>query len=352
VISSLEGDGRLPTHFQREISMVRRNVELEARLIDDLLDLTQVSSGKIQLDRKDVDLHEVVEHAILTSCAGELATGRRQIEVDLAAEGHFLWGDSPRLTQVFWNLLNNAVKFTPEGGTITVRTRDESPDQVAVEITDTGMGIEEEVLPRIFDAFEQGEPDVTRRYGGLGLGLAISKAIVELHGGSITVRSDGRDRGTTFSVRLPAEPLPFESVAAPARQIAETPPARLRVLLVEDHSDTAAALADLMRMHGHEVRIAGTVAQALSAAAKAGKGGIDLVISDLGLPDGNGQDLMRQLAQQFGLRGIALSGYGMEDDVRRSREAGFERHLTKPVNLEALESAIQQVAAGNGSAGS
>jgi PAS domain S-box-containing protein len=352
VVSSLEGDDRLPTHFRREISMVRRNVELEARLIDDLLDLTRVSSGKIQLDRREVDLHEVIEHAIQTSCAGELATGRRQVEVELAADGHHLWGDSPRLTQVFWNLLNNAVKFTPEGGTITVRTRDESPDQVAVEITDTGMGIEEEVLPRIFNAFEQGEPEVTRRYGGLGLGLAISKAIVELHGGSIAVRSDGRDRGTTFSVRLPAAPLPFESVAAPARQVAQTPPACLRVLLVEDHSDTAAALADLMRLQGHEVRIAGSVAQALSAAATAGKGGIDLVISDLGLPDGNGQDLMRQLAQQFGLRGIALSGYGMEDDVRRSREAGFERHLTKPVNLEALETAIQQVAAGNGSAGS
>lgn len=350
VISSLEGDGRMPAHFRREIAMVRRNVELEARLIDDLLDLTRVSSGKIQLDRKDVDLHQVVEHAIQTSCAGELATGRRRVEVDLEATGHHLHGDAPRLTQVFWNLLNNAVKFTPEGGTITVRTRDESPNRVAVEITDTGMGIEAEVLPRIFDAFEQGEPDVTRRYGGLGLGLAISKAIVELHGGSIRVRSEGRDRGTTFSVHLPAEPPPFESVAPPAREVEEMPSARLRVLLVEDHSDTAAALADLMRLQGHEVRIAGTVAQALSLAAEEGR--IDLVISDLGLPDGNGQDLMRQLAERFGLRGIALSGYGMEDDVRRSREAGFERHLTKPVNLDALESAIQQVAAGNGSAGS
>jgi PAS domain S-box-containing protein len=350
VISSMEGDSRLPAQFRREITMVRRNVELEARLIDDLLDLTRVSSGKIQLERRDVDLHEVIEHAIQTSCAGELATGRRQVEVDLAADVHHLWGDSPRLTQVFWNLLNNAVKFTPEGGTITVRTRDDSPNRVVVEITDTGMGIDPEVLPRIFDAFEQGEPDVTRRYGGLGLGLAITKAIVELHGGLISVRSDGRDLGTTFSVRLPAEPLPFESEAAPASQVAETPPARLRVLLVEDHSDTAAALADLMRLHGHDVRIAGTVAQALSAAAEESR--IDLVISDLGLPDGNGQDLMRQLAEKFGLRGIALSGYGMEEDVRRSREAGFERHLTKPVNLEALETAIQQVAAGNGSPGS
>jgi signal transduction histidine kinase/ActR/RegA family two-component response regulator len=352
VISSLEGDGRLPDPLRREIAMVRRNVELEARLIDDLLDLTRVASGKIQLDRRDVDLHEVVEHAVQTSCAGELATGRRRVEVDLAARGHHLWGDAPRLTQVFWNLLNNAVKFTPEGGTITVRTRDESPVRVAVEITDTGVGIDPEALPRIFDAFEQGEPDVTRRYGGLGLGLAITKAIVELHGGTIAVRSRGRDQGTMFSVHLPVGPRRSAAVAAPAAEAPEAPITRLRVLLVEDHSDTAVALADLMRMHGHEVRIAGSVAQALATAAAAGDGGIDLVISDLGLPDGNGQDLMRQLAERFGLRGIALSGYGMEDDVRRSREAGFERHLTKPVNLEALETAIQQVAAGNGPAGS
>jgi len=348
VISSLEGDDRLPARFRREIAMVRRNVELEARLIDDLLDLTRVASGKIQLDRKDLDLHEVVEHAIQTSCAGDLATGRRTVETDLAAAGHYLLGDASRLIQVFWNLLNNAVKFTPEGGTITVRTRDELPGRVAVEITDTGVGIDPDVLPRIFDAFEQGEPDVTRRYGGLGLGLAISKAIVELHGGTIAVRSAGRDQGTTFSVQLPAGPLRPEREAAPV--VAAAPEgafARLRVLLVEDHSDTAVALADLMRMHGHEVRIAGSVAQALATAAAAGDGGLDLVISDLGLPDGSGQDLMRVLAERFGLRGIALSGYGMEEDVRRSREAGFERHLTKPVNLEALETAIQQVAAGS-----
>ena len=351
VISSLEGDPRLPEHFRREIAMVRRNVELEARLIDDLLDLTRVSSGKIQLDRRDVDLHEVVEHAIQTSCAGELATGRRRVEVDLASESHYLLGDGPRLTQVFWNLLNNAVKFTPEGGTISVRSCDDGPGRIAIEITDTGVGIEPEVLPRIFEAFEQGEPDVTRRYGGLGLGLAITKAIVELHGGTVGVRSEGRDRGTTFSVVLPAGPRRFEAAAAPAASGEPEPPsARLRVLLVEDHSDTAAALAELMRMHGHEVRVAGSVAQALNTAAV--ENGFDLVVSDLGLPDGSGQDLMRQLAQRFGMRGIALSGYGMEDDVRRSREAGFERHLTKPVNLEALETAIQQVAAGARPAGS
>ncbi|HEX3131518.1 MAG TPA: ATP-binding protein [Thermoanaerobaculia bacterium] len=345
LISALEESDRLPPELRGAISMVRRNVELEARLIDDLLDLTRVSSGKLQLDRRDVDLRAVIEHAVQTSCAEEMATGRRRIVVELADEDHHIWGDAPRLTQVFWNLLNNAVKFTPEGATIAVRSRREAPGRFVVEVSDTGVGIDPEVLPRIFDAFEQGEASVTRRYGGLGLGLAISRTIVELHGGSISVSSEGRERGTTFLVQLPVGPRRAEStepaVAPPAR-ISGQAPAHLRILLVEDHSDTASALADLLRMQGHRVRVAATIAQALDLADK---GDLDLVVSDLGLPDGSGQDLMRSLSQRYQLRGIALSGYGMEDDIRRSREAGFEQHLTKPVNLQALEAAIQQVAA-------
>jgi signal transduction histidine kinase/CheY-like chemotaxis protein len=344
LISALEGSDRLPSELHAEISMVRRNVELEARLIDDLLDLTRVSSGKLQLDRHDVDLRAVIEHAVQTSCAEEMATGRRNIVVELADEDHRIWGDAPRLTQVFWNLLNNAVKFTPEGSTITVRSRRETPGRFLVEVVDNGVGIDPEILPRIFDAFEQGEESVTRRYGGLGLGLAISRTIVELHGGSIVVCSEGRERGTTFSVHLPVGPRRAQ-VVEPAVELppaATQAPAHLRILLVEDHFDTASALADLLRDQGHHVQIAGTIAQALDLAAR---GGVDLVVSDLGLPDGSGQDLMRKLSQGHNLRGIALSGYGMEDDVRRSREAGFEQHLTKPVNLQALEAAIQQVAA-------
>jgi two-component system CheB/CheR fusion protein len=301
-----------------------------------------VSSGKLQLDRQDVDLRQVIEHAVQTSCAEVLATGHRNVVVELADEDHHIWGDAPRLTQVFWNLLNNAVKFTQEGATIRVSSQRESPTRFVVEVTDTGVGIDPEVLPRIFDAFEQGEASVTRRFGGLGLGLAISRTIVELHGGSISVSSEGKDKGTTFSVHLPVGPRRIESepaaVEAPAAGHA---PVRLRILLVEDHSDTASALADLLRIQGHRVRVAGTIAQALALAEK---GDLDLVVSDLGLPDGSGQDLMRKLSERFQLRGIALSGYGMEEDVRRSREAGFEQHLTKPVNLQALEAAIQQVA--------
>lgn len=347
LISSLEEGGQLPAALQDVIGMMRRNIELEARLIDDLLDLTRVASGKIELDRRELDLRDVIAHAVQISCGEELAAGRHEIRIDLAEGDHRLWGDSPRLMQVFCNLLNNAVKFTPEGGEIAL-TSFRDADRMIIEISDTGIGIEPRVMPRIFDAFEQGEAWVTRRFGGLGLGLAISKAIVELHGGTIGVRSDGKDQGATFTVRLPAEtaeprasdaarPGPREPVAAPAHV------APLRILLVEDHADSAGALAELLGIRGHQVQIASTIAQALAQAEAAG---FDLVISDLGLPDGNGRELMRQLSRSHGLRGIALSGYGMKEDLRRSMEAGFERHLTKPVNLQDLEEAIRQVAAG------
>ncbi len=346
VISGLESNEGFPPDLHQSVVMMRRNIELEARLIDDLLDLTRVSRGKLELERRNVDLRELLEHAVQTSCGEEMSYGRRRIVVDLQNGDLRLWGDASRLTQVFWNLLNNAVKFTPEGGTITVRSRYEASTGIAVEISDTGVGIDPGVLPRIFDAFEQGEVSVTRRFGGLGLGLAISKAIVELHGGTIDVRSSGKDRGTTFEVRLPTGTLQLEAEgAAQFREGTPFGPVRvarnLRILLVEDHPDTADALAELLRTRGHVVRIATTVAQALAAA---GEERFDLVLSDLGLPDGSGQDLMRQLSHRYQLRGIALSGYGMEDDIRRSRDAGFHCHLTKPVNLQALETAIQQVA--------
>ena len=290
--------------------------------------------------------------------------------MELAAEDHRLGADAPRLTQVFWNLLSNAVKFTPAGGTVGVRSRVEPRVQGAcdlvVEVRDTGIGIEPEVLPRIFDAFEQTDRRITRRFGGLGLGLAVSRAIVDLHGGRLTVASGGRDRGAAFTLRLPlggiqedldetgwsSPEAPPPAPGVPSVAGASMPvPRTLRILLVEDHADTAEAMADLLRLIGHEVTVAGSVASGLAAAeaavGKAAVGGFDLVLSDLGLPDGSGQDLMRELVRRYGWKGIALSGYGMEDDIHRSREAGFARHLTKPVDLEALRTAIRQVTGGD-----
>jgi two-component system, chemotaxis family, CheB/CheR fusion protein len=365
VVSGLAADPRLAP-FAGELAMIQRNVELEARLIDDLLDLTRISRGKLELRRREIDARRVIEHALAT-IGPELAARDLRLDVRLAVEEHRVWADAPRLTQVLWNLLSNAVKFTPPGGAVAVESRLESAAdcrgrrELAVEVRDTGIGIEPEVLPRIFDAFEQTDRRITRRFGGLGLGLAVSRAIVELHGGRLTAASEGRGRGAAFTLRLPLEAVQEDldetgvwfSRARPAG-LAPAPPAKggteanppLRILLVEDHADTAEAMADLLRLMGHEVTVAGTVAAALDAAgaAREGAGRIDLVLSDLGLPDGSGQDLMRELSRLYGLRGIALSGYGMEEDVRRSREAGFLRHLTKPVDLQILESAIRQVA--------
>jgi len=355
VISGMQEDKRLPGDVRAHLAMVRRNVELEARLIDDMLDLTRIARGKLELHREVSDLRQVLEDSLQT-VTGDLAHKRLRLVMDLDGGDHRLWGDTPRLTQVFWNLFSNAVKFTPEDGVMTVRTRRDGSDLV-VEVTDTGIGIEADALTTIFDAFQQGEQGITRRFGGLGLGLAITKAIVELHGGSLTATSAGRGQGAVFSVRLPAENLPAPALPGPeeraAAQVAlssnrgdgDGGSRELRILLIEDHADTAEAMAELLRVLGHEVTVAGSVAAGL-AAAERHAGCLDLVLSDLGLPDGSGVDLMQELHERYGVRGIALSGYGMEEDIRRSLEAGFDRHLTKPINLQALQAAIQETARG------
>jgi PAS domain S-box-containing protein len=342
VISRLERDGRC-REMASDLAMIRRNVELESRLIDDLLDLTRIVRGKLDLHPEVTDARKIFQHVIAMCCEPEVAAGRLWVETELAAADHRVWADPSRLTQVLWNLLNNAVKFTPAGGTITIRSRGEA-DALVLEVADSGVGIDPEVLPHIFGPFEQGHARSPRGIGGLGLGLAISKAIVEMHGGHLTAASPGRGRGAAFTVSLPAF-LPEEAgeppgVHEPGTENPKSQIQNLRILLVEDHADTAEAMAELLGLLGHEVRVADGVRAALATAAEAGR--LDLLISDLGLPDGSGLDVMRELAPS-GLPGIALSGYGMEDDVRRSLEAGFRRHLTKPVGLQTLEAAIRHV---------
>jgi signal transduction histidine kinase len=345
VASTLEKDPRCKA-VREELAMIRRNVELEARLIDDLLDLTRLSRGRLEMHREITDVRRVVTHAVQICCEGEVEAGRLHVVTGLAPGDHRVWADRSRLTQVFWNLLNNAVKFTPEGGTITVLSCvDVQAGELVLEVADTGMGIEPEVLPRIFEAFQQGE--ASRHAGGLGLGLAISRAIVDMHGGRLTATSGGRNRGAAFTVRLPLGfPAGAEVFAVPEAPAVEEDGETdaLHILLVEDHPDTAEAMADLLRLQGHRITVAGTVAEAIAAAETASRtGAVDLLVSDLGLPDGSGLEVMRELALRYGLRGIALSGYGMEEDVRKSQEAGFRRHLTKPVNPQALLGAIREV---------
>jgi signal transduction histidine kinase len=345
IASGLAADDRIPPGPRRQLDVIRRNVELEARLIDDLLDLTRITRGKLDLRLEVTDVRKVVEHTIEISCEREIAAGRLRVVTELAPEDHRLWADPSRLTQVLWNLLSNAVKFTPAGGAITVRSV-AGPDRLALQVSDTGIGIDPEVMPYIFDAFEQGRVRGPRRTGGLGLGLAISKAIAEMHGGTLSVASEGHGHGTTFTLSLPrGRDLPAAPEAPPVSAEIQNPKSKiqnLKILLVEDHADTAEAMADLLSLSGHQVTIAGSVAEALAAVR--GDGVFDLVVSDLGLPDGSGIDLMRELSARHGLRGIALSGYGMEEDVRQSLEAGFERHLTKPVSLPQLQATLREIA--------
>ncbi|MEY2505638.1 MAG: hypothetical protein QOG27_1918, partial [Verrucomicrobiota bacterium] len=317
----------------------QRNVELEALLIDDLLDLTRIKHGKLELHNDAVDVHGAIEHALSISAVDlyqkNIATSRR-----FEAREHHCWADAARLQQVFWNLIKNAAKFTPQGGSLDLSTRNNDAHQIIIEVTDNGIGIAPELLPRIFDAFEQGG-GVTSKFGGLGLGLAISKRVVDMHGGTISATSAGPGRGATFVVTLNAMetsllegPVLFlENEAAVARH--------LEILLVEDHKDTARVLGRILKNAGYEVSHAESVAAARELATTRR---FDLVISDVGLPDGSGLELMRGLREEQDLTGIALSGFGTDDDVAASVAAGFAEHLTKPVDWDRLKSAIERLA--------
>jgi signal transduction histidine kinase len=344
--SALQRDPYLPDDVRDDIEMIRRNIELEVRLIDDLLDLTRISKGKLQFRFEPEDVHGLLRGAI-DICREEVTAKGLTLRTDFRARSHHVGADGARLRQVFWNLLKNSVKFTPAGGEITIHTSDGEGGCLAVDVTDTGVGIDSTVLPHVFDAFEQGGADVTRSFGGLGLGLAISKALVEAHHGQLKACSAGRLRGATFRVELPTVPAPATTFEERPVQddleeaAAAQPGRRLEILLVEDHCDTARVLKRLLNGSGHHVRTADTVRSALAAAAAER---VDLVVSDLGLPDGTGFELMQQLMQQHALKGIALSGFGTDQDVARSREAGFAYHLTKPIDFRRLEEAIELVA--------
>jgi CheY-like chemotaxis protein/anti-sigma regulatory factor (Ser/Thr protein kinase) len=326
--------------------MIRRNVELEAKLIDDLLDLTKIGRGKLQLHVETVDAHQALRNALHVTSADEIAMKRLNIHVNLDAEQHHVRGDPARLQQVFWNLLKNAVKFTPAAGNITVSTWNDDRTRLHISVADTGIGIDPDVLPRIFDAFEQGEIAKARAFGGLGLGLAISKGLIDAHGGTIRAQSDGRNRGSTFTVVLDTVPAPVtrapqEVAPSPARKaVAAASGPSISVLLVEDHQDTARALYRLLQRCGYSVSSADSVNSALRLAAQSD---FDVLVSDLGLPDGSGLDLVRELRVRGPVKAIALTGYGMEEDIARSLEAGFNEHLTKPVNFQKLRATIERI---------
>jgi len=367
-VAMLQDDETLPPNVRAELEMIRRNIEVEARLIDDLLDINRIVRGKLDLHRQVVNVRSLLEHALHNYCAGAAAKKNIRVSTEMTATETHVFADSSRLTQVFWNLLQNACKFTPEGGAIDVRVYNEyrriatnqpAPSQTAdgslaeliVQIRDTGMGIRAETLPRIFNAFEQGARSRNRVFGGLGLGLSISRAIMEMHGGSITASSEGKDKGATFTIRLHTV-KPVIIAGHPERLPAVSPeqiPTRpMCVLVVEDHLDTAEQFARLLRRSGHEVICARSIREAQKYAmmtpAPDRACAFDILISDLDLPDGSGRDLMRNLGKRYPIRGIAISGHGMKEDIESSIAAGFSDHITKPVDWQELKTAMQKIA--------
>ena len=299
----LENEPDVRQDVRESLQMIRRNVELEARLIDDLLDLTRIDRGKVQLNFEIVDAHTLLQNA-LEICQPEIDRKHLRPSLNLSAKRVHMRADPARLQQIFWNLINNAVKFTPPNGQITITTSNDSGGQLRVEIADTGMGIEPDALPKIFDAFEQGG---RTQLGGLGLGLAISKTLVEAHKGTITAQSAGRNKGSMFALVFPTcEKVEAQIAPALSPRFAERQP--MRILLVEDHEDTNRSLTNLLRRRGYQVQSALTFQSALELSAKEE---FDVLISDLGLPDGSGIDLIQKLASKPPL-GIALTGFGME----------------------------------------
>ncbi|MCP3709043.1 response regulator [Paraburkholderia sp. CNPSo 3274] len=334
----------LPDAARAGVLMIRRNIELEARLIDDLLDLTRVANGKLSLALDTVDVHEVIE-AVLELFHSEIQIKQQDVHVDLRAQQHYVRGDRARLQQMLWNLVRNAAKFTPDGGHIYVRTRDERM-QVEIEVEDTGIGIAPEQIGKLFHAFEQGSHNLTRQFGGLGLGLAVTRALTEAHGGNVSAKSPGAHCGATFTIVLPSAARGV-GAAATAELRGPHRVGALNILLIEDHEDTAEVMSQLMRAGGHEVAVAGSVAGALALTASMA---FDLVVSDIGLPDGSGIDFIRAFRAQSTVPAVALTGFGTDDDVRRSVEAGFTAHLTKPVNFEQLERLIEEAVAARSAA--
>jgi len=332
--------GRSPEDLAA-LALMRRNLDLETHLIDDLLDLTRVTGGKLQLHRETTDVHLCLRQAI-EICQPDIDAKELQLAIELDAPRHFVDGDASRLQQIFWNLIKNAVKFTPVGGRIAIETRSAEASRLTVEFRDTGVGIDPRPLLHLFEPFFQVQHALKQRAGGLGLGLAICKAITEAHGGTLTAASAGLGKGATFCVELATVAEPSAKLLSGPAADASTPARRedLRLLLVEDHDDTRKVLARLLNRRGYKVEAARNAQEARSLSSERT---FDLIISDIALPDASGCDLLKELGTKHKLRGIAMSGFGSDTDLAQSRAAGFLEHLVKPIDATALDTAIQRV---------
>lgn len=319
------------------VNLATRNVQLEARLIDDLLDVTRIAQGKLDLRSEPIDCHEILE-STLDLCECQIQNGEHTVHTAFNAERAFVLGDSTRLHQIFWNLVRNATQHSPPGGEIHVTTENRK-DRLVVSIGDEGPGIPTEVVERLFKPFEQSES--ASREGGLGLGLTIARGLAEAHGGTIAVRRREPGPGTTFEISLPLtreSRRPAPPRWRPSRVTSKGP----MILLVEDDPDTADLLASVLTRRGYRLQHAPDVRSALDAA----RNPVDVVVSDLGLPDGTGHDMLQRLRQTCSAPAIALSGYGGDEEVRRAKSAGFAAHVLKPTTADHLVDVIERIRTG------
>lgn len=329
-----------PGRLRTMLEMIRRNIDLEVQLIDDLLDVTRIARERLTLKREPVDAHAAIREVVQMS-NHQIRLRDQRIEMNLRATHAWTLGDPTRLRQVFWNLLSNATKFTGPQGLLRIASENTPEGDVELTVSDTGVGMDQRMISELFLPSDVGAPRPIPSAAGLGLGLVICEGVVRAHGGSIRAQSEGPGLGSTFTVSLPT--VPIEEIAMHP-DAAITPPSdtnrAIRILLVEDHPDSAEILSQLLKTRGYHVQVAATVVDAIELA----KGGCDLLISDIRLPDGSGLDLMRHISSQQPVRGIALSGFGTEQDERRSKDAGYQIHVTKPVNFTKLLEIIAQVA--------
>jgi PAS domain S-box-containing protein len=338
-----EASDELPRSIKSDVQMLRRSVELEARIIDDLLDLTRIAKGMLSFTPEDTDVHELMQF-VIGMCHNEFQRKQLTLSMRLKAERHCVHTDAGRLQQILWNITKNAAKFNESGGIVSIVTSNDENQNLTITVADSGIGMTSETLNRLFTPFEQGEQAISRRYGGLGLGMAISSALAELLGGQLSARSEGLGKGSVFTLVFPTvEPAPSATKTGrrrPGRRRAR----QVKILLVEDHGDTSRALVRLLENQGYDVETADSMASALTAVKHER---FNLLLCDIGLPDGTGFELIEEVRKDCQTPALALSGFGMEEDVLRSRMAGFEGHLTKPVNFQKLEAAIWQLTDNN-----
>jgi signal transduction histidine kinase/ActR/RegA family two-component response regulator len=330
-----------PAQLREGLAAIKRSAEAQKQLIEDLLDTSRISAGKLRLELREIELATVLHSAVE---AVRPAAGAKRIEMEAEFDPSvgIVRADPHRLQQVVWNLLSNAVKFTPAGGRVNIHMQRKG-DEVEIRVADTGRGISPEFLPHVFDRFGQAEPTVIGAKGGLGLGLTISKQLVELHEGTISVESQGENRGAVFTMRLPMPQINHADAVAGLNNIVPLDVARaltgVHILLIEDEPVTRAALTTLLREAGAEVNGTGSTSTALEEFKRRRP---DLIVSDIGLPDGDGYELLRTIrtSEKSGngipVPAVALTAYAYEKDRRKARESGFQHYLTKPIEPRRL----------------